>query len=265
MFRPPQALAARAQTIVRGPIIQNPDAVATTATIEWWTDVAGNSTVEYGLSTALGSSVTVAQAASCDVGSAGTCHVVPLTGLQPNTRYWYRLRAVNAGGSTGLQYFRPKPEGFEARALTIEGCTFLGSETPIAFVGVDGATVRFNTFYRPRKWFARILQETREEGFVPCRGGKYTDNLIAYRASEVSTPINVGTGTAPETFEFARNYWYCIDAPLRSLPQLPTPEKGAQGGVDPRFVDAEKGDLRLAEGSPAKAHGATASRAASSR
>jgi len=167
-------------------------------------------------------------------------------------------RAVNAGGSTGLQYFRPKPEGFEARALTIEGCTFVGSETPIAFVGVDGALVRFNTFYRPRKWFLRILQETREERFVACRGGKFTDNLIAYRASEVSTPVNVGTGTAPETFEFARNFWFCIDAPARSLPSLPTPEKDAKGGADPRFVDPEKGNLNLAEGSPARTHGATA-------
>ncbi len=167
-------------------------------------------------------------------------------------------RAVNAGGSTALQFFRPKPEGFEARALTIEGCTFLGSEAPIAFVGVDGASVRWNTFYRPRKWFARILQETREPGFVACRGGTFSDNLVVYRASEISTPVNVGPGTAPESFEFARNYWYCIDAPARSLPQLPTPEKDAAGGGDPLFLDAEHGDLRLAPGSPARAQGATA-------
>jgi hypothetical protein len=166
-------------------------------------------------------------------------------------------RAINAGGSTGLAYFRPKPEGFEARALVIEGCTFLGSEAPIAFVGVDGALVRWNTFYRPRKWFARILQETREPGFVACRGGKFTDNLVAYLASEIATPVNVGPGTAPETFEFARNWWYCIDAPARSRPALPTPEKEPAGGADPRFLDAEKGDLRLAQDSPARAYGAT--------
>jgi len=167
-------------------------------------------------------------------------------------------RAVNAGGSTGLQYFRPKPEGFEARALVIEGCTFIGSEAPIAFVGVDGALVRWNTFYRPRKWFLRILQETREPDFVACRGGKFSDNLVVYLASEVSTPVNVGPGTEPQSFEFARNFWYCSDAPARSRPQLPTPEKEPAGGADPRFLDAPKGDLRLAEDSPARAHGATA-------
>jgi hypothetical protein len=114
-------------------------------------------------------------------------------------------RAVNIGGSTGLAYFRPSPDGFEAKDITVEGCTFVGSTAPIAFVGADGATVRWNTFYRPRKWFVRILQETREPGFVPCRNGTFADNLVAYRASEVQAAVNVGPATAPETFEFARN------------------------------------------------------------
>ncbi len=82
---------AVAQTLTRGPLIQNPAALTTTMTIVWWTDVAGNSTVEYGTTTGLGSSVTVPQAASCEIGAAGTCHTVPLTGLLPGTRYYYRL------------------------------------------------------------------------------------------------------------------------------------------------------------------------------
>ena len=76
---------ASAQTLTRGPLLQNPDALTTTMTLIWWTDVAGNSTVEYGTTTALGSSKTVAQAGSCEIGSAGTCHTVQLTGLSPGT------------------------------------------------------------------------------------------------------------------------------------------------------------------------------------
>jgi len=167
-------------------------------------------------------------------------------------------RAVNVGGSTALPYFRPKPETFEARDIVIEGCTFIGSEAPIAFVGVDGAIVRFNTFYRPEKWFLRILQETREPGFVPSRNGVFSDNLIVWSASEIATPVNIGTHTAPETFSFARNYWYCVDAPTRSIPRLPVAEVGAQGGADPLFRAAAKLDLRLSESSPARAHGADA-------
>ena len=30
-------------------------------------------------------------AGSCEVGAAGTCHAVPLSGLLPGTRYYYRL------------------------------------------------------------------------------------------------------------------------------------------------------------------------------
>jgi len=38
--------SVRALSITRGPLIQNPDASTGTMTIEWWTDTAGDSTVE---------------------------------------------------------------------------------------------------------------------------------------------------------------------------------------------------------------------------
>lgn len=82
---------ASGQTITRGPLIQNPAALTTTMTILWWTNVAGDSTVEYGTTPALGSSVNVPQAGSCEVDDPGECHRVPLTGLLPGTRYYYRL------------------------------------------------------------------------------------------------------------------------------------------------------------------------------
>lgn len=153
-------------------------------------------------------------------------------------------RAVNLGGSTGLAFFRPEPDGHEARDVTVEDCTFIGSMAPVAFVGVDGATVRHCTIYRPARWVFRILQETREPGFVPCRGGQFTDNLIAFRSDELSTPINVGDATAPDTFSLARNAWYCLDDPSRSRPDLPIAEVDGSYGVDPGFRDAEAGDLR---------------------
>lgn len=80
-----------AQVLTRGPLIQNPVALPTTMTIIWWTNVSGDSTVEYGLTPALGSSMNVPTAPSCEVGGAGTCHTVPLTGLIAGTRYYYRL------------------------------------------------------------------------------------------------------------------------------------------------------------------------------
>jgi len=175
-------------------------------------------------------------------------------------------RAINIGGSTGLDYFRPPlkswPEQeprYEAKDIRVEGNTFIGSATPMAFVGVDGATVRFNTIYRPKRWAMRILQETRAPGFVPARNGEFTDNIIAFRSDEwFEGGVNIGPNTAPQSFKFARNFWYCLDAPKRSHPTLPTPEAQGVYGQDPLFRDGEKGDLRLGPDSPARKMGADA-------
>lgn len=154
-------------------------------------------------------------------------------------------RAVNLGGSTGTAFFRPKPEGFEAKDLLVEDCTFVGSAAAVAFVGVDGATVRRNVVYRPRYWGFRILQENRSPGFVASRNGRVEGNLIVFRTDEMKTAVNVGGGTAPETFAFAGNAWYALDTPDRSRPTLPVAEAGGVYGVEPHFSNAEAGDLRL--------------------
>ncbi len=164
-------------------------------------------------------------------------------------------RALNIGGSTGMAYFRPKPLGYEAKAITVEDNMIIGSMAPVAFVGVDGAVVRHNTIYRPRRWALRILQETQHPDFVPSRNGQFTDNIIAFRSEELNTAINIGSGTAPETFTLARNVWYCLDDPARSQPRLPIPEEAGIYGVDPEFQDPENGNLQLRSGSRAASAG----------
>lgn len=171
-------------------------------------------------------------------------------------------RAVHAGGSTALQYFRPplaKPPFFEARNITIEGNVIVGGDAAVAFTGIDGATFRFNTIYDPGRFALRILQETREEGFVACNGVKFTDNIIAFRRDRWSSGgVNIGPGTKPGSFEFARNIWFCMDDPARSRPALPVAETGGMVGVDPQFLQPEKLQFQLKPGSPAAKAGATA-------
>jgi len=163
-------------------------------------------------------------------------------------------RGVNIGGSTGMPYFRPQPPpGYEAKNITIEHCTFIGGNAAVAFVGVDGAMVRYNTIYRPRRWVLRILQETRAEGFVPSRNGAFAHNLIVWRRDELHSHANIGPNTAPDTFTFESNWWYCEDAAGQSRPNLPTAEREGVYGRDPMFVDAEKDDLTVRDRSPAKA------------
>jgi len=108
--------SAFAQTLTRGPLLQNPDGLTTTMTLIWWTDVAGNSTVEYGTTTGLGQSKTVAQAGSCEIGAAGTCHTVQLTGLTPGTRYYYRL-LTNGTPVLSTTYFKTFPTPTDPNTL----------------------------------------------------------------------------------------------------------------------------------------------------
>lgn len=161
-------------------------------------------------------------------------------------------RAVNIGGSTGMAYFRPKPQGYEAKNITVRGCRFIGSMAPVAFVGVDGAFVGQNTIYRPARWVLRILQETRAPEFVACRNGVFEDNIVVFRSNEVAAFVNVGPDTSPETFVFQHNLWYCLDNPKRSTPQLPVKEKNPIIGVDPQLTDPENGNLKLKPESPAR-------------
>jgi hypothetical protein len=163
-------------------------------------------------------------------------------------------RAVNLGGHTGLAYFRPKPQGYEAKDIMVEDCTFVGSMAPISFVGVDGAVVQHNTFYRPTRWLVRILQENQDPQFVPSRNGRFEHNVVVFRAADVATLVNTGGGTSPETFQFSGNFWYCEDRADRTqrVVQLPTKEKEGVYGQDPLLRDATKGDFELKPDSPAR-------------
>jgi hypothetical protein len=156
-------------------------------------------------------------------------------------------RAVNIGGSTGRQFFRPPLDEAqnhaEARNVYVEGNTFVGGTTPVAFVGVDGAFVRFNTVEHPTRWAVRILQETRAADFLPCRNGVFTDNVIVFDSAHwAEGGVNIGASTAPETFTFARNWWYCSDHPERSTPKLPVAETAGVYGRDPVEAKGKAGE-----------------------
>ncbi len=131
-------------------------------------------------------------------------------------------RAINLGGSTGLPYFRPSVGDYEAKDITIAGNRFTGSLAPVAWVTADGGHVHHNTIILPDKWVLRVLQETRDPQFKPCHSGLFEHNLVIYD-SRVQIFVNVGTGTAPETFRFRRNAWCDVEACRK--PQLPTPEE----------------------------------------
>jgi len=163
-------------------------------------------------------------------------------------------RAVQLGGSTGLAFFRPRGVLYEAKDLLVEDCVFVGGDAAVSFVGVDGSVFRHNTIIRPKLWVARILQETREPGFVPSRNGVFERNLILFR-SDLRDFVNVGPATAPETFRFGDNWWYCEDRPAASKPRLPVQETGGIYGQDPQLRQTEDGWWK-AENPAARDYGA---------
>lgn len=130
-------------------------------------------------------------------------------------------RAINLGGHTGLQFFRPAVGDYEAKDITIAGNRFFGSTTPVAWVTASGGHFHHNTIVLPERWVLRILQETTDPQFKPCHGGIFEDNLVIFD-SRVRVFVNVGPGTSPETFIFRRNAWCDVDGSRR--PSLPVPE-----------------------------------------
>lgn len=160
-------------------------------------------------------------------------------------------RGINIGGSTGMEFFRPAiskmPDSgrYEAKSIRVQGCTFIRGVAPIAFVGVDGADVRYNTIIEPERWAIRILQETHGAGFVPSRGGKFTSNLIVFSSSWAAGGVNIGPRTDPTSFGFAKNLWYCQDRPERSRPSLPSTEVSGILGIRPQFRNVAEGDYAV--------------------
>jgi hypothetical protein len=140
-------------------------------------------------------------------------------------------RAVQAGGSTGAQFFRfiDGDSGYEADEITAEGNVIIGGSSAFSWVNIDGGIFHHNVVHRPYRWVARILNENQgSTTIVDTQSGHLHDNRIVFNdtGSEFSTAVNVGPETVPSSFSFARNRWLNLanPTPSGSTPSLPTPE-----------------------------------------
>ena len=155
-------------------------------------------------------------------------------------------RGVNVGGSTGKEFFRPADANYEAKDITVEDCQFIGGMAAIAFVGVDSAIVRNNTLYHSGRWALRILLENRTTGLLPSRKGTFSNNIVVFNSQQMVDAVNVGDATAPETFRFENNVWYCEDRPEQTQRRVRLPVQEVDGIYDtkPEFFNAPI-DLRI--------------------
>lgn len=168
-------------------------------------------------------------------------------------------RSVNAGGSTGLEYFRPIDAPHEAARIHVISNLIINggadSGAAIAFVGCDACVFAHNTVIQPRTWVGRILQESTQARFVPARNGVFSNNVIVLNTSDLRTIFNVGGNTEPGSFVLERNLWFALDQGASW--SGPTIDGSIPAEVapliqeDPLFEDREGGDFRLMNTSPA--------------
>lgn len=156
-------------------------------------------------------------------------------------------RAVNLGGSTGRQFFRPKLRDYEAKSIVVEGNHFVGGMSPIVYTTSIGCKVRRNTIIKPDKWVLRILQEQPLADFKACQHGGFESNLVVFD-KQVRTFVNVGSNTRPETFLFRNNAWFNIDG--NRQPSLPSREEGGIYQIDPILENADNPDLKVKSTNP---------------
>jgi hypothetical protein len=148
-------------------------------------------------------------------------------------------RAIQAGGSTGGEFFRfiDGDSGYEARDIVAEGNVVIGGSSPFSYVNIDGGLFHHNYSQRPIDWVVRILNENPGNAIVDTRNGVFTDNIVRFHdsANEFKTAVNVGAETMSETFSFARNQWYNEVNPAQSRPTLPVRENNPILGREPAF------------------------------
>ncbi len=161
-------------------------------------------------------------------------------------------RAINIGGSTGLQYFRPQDADFEAKNIMVWANIFTGAVAPIGYVGAVRCAVLQNTIYLPEKWAVRILQENIDARFQQCGENLFQNNIVIVDDRADAPTFNIGPNTRPETFLFTNNLWYHIGNSGWSGPNVPTPEQNGIIGRDPllRGPALIDGDFRPLQNSP---------------
>ncbi|BCU79279.1 Ig-like domain-containing protein [Luteolibacter sp. LG18] len=224
--------AAQAQTVTRGPYLQNGSTTATS--VRWRTSTATDSVVRYGLSAG-----SLTQTASNATSS--TEHEIRLTGLTPNTTYYYSVGSSSATLASGSDYFVvTAPTGAKPTRVWVLGdaCTGSSVQTSVrdayyTFTGTrhtdlwmmlgDNAYSSGTDAEYQSKLFAIYPTMLRKSVMWPTIGnhdavgadsatqsGPYYDNFTMPKAGEAG---GVASGTeAYYSYDYGNIHFICLDS-----------------------------------------------------
>jgi phosphodiesterase/alkaline phosphatase D-like protein len=163
----------------------------TGATIGWTTDESSDSQVEYGTSTAYGSSTTLDT-------SLVTSHSVALSGLAPSTVYHYRVKSKDSAGNqavssdftfttaTGADTTPPTISGVAASAITTSGVTISWSTSEPGDTQIEyGADTAYGT--------STALDSTYVSSHSQTLSGLTPSTLYHYRVDSRDAAGNLAT------------------------------------------------------------------------
>jgi type IX secretion system substrate protein/parallel beta helix pectate lyase-like protein len=158
-------------------------------------------------------------------------------------------RALNIGGSTGLEYFRPLGAKYEATKIAVYSNVFVGGVAAFAFVGATECTVANNTIFTPEKWTFRILQENTTEGMLACGDNAVINNIFYIYDEAAVYTVNIGPNVDESAFIYSHNLWFNYDDLNWGGPNIPWDQENGIIGKDPQFRSHD--NLRIEETSPA--------------
>lgn len=146
----------------------------------------------------------------------------------------YGIRGVNVGGSTDLDYFRPRDADSQAERIRVHSNMFINGTAAVAFAGAVNSEAINNTIVNPSQFVVRILQEQTENGrFALCGDNSFVNNLV-YMNSRLWEMVNIGPDTRPSSCTFSNNLWYTESDP-EHRPNFPDNEPNAVIGHNPVF------------------------------
>ena len=182
-------------------VAASPGTDGSTATVTWTTDESATSVVQYGTTTALGSS---------SAAGTGTSHSVALSGLSDGTAYYYRVVSTDAAGnSTTDPVAGSEPRTFatpDTTAPAVSNVAAVPSGTSVTVTWTTNETASTSLSYGPTASLGSTATgaagTTHSVGLSGLAPGTYYYRVVSADAALNSTTDPV-TSSAPRTFVIA--------------------------------------------------------------